>query len=83
MSTKQEVYDAFTNERDYQDKRWGTIKDHPHSLIEWIVIAEDCLAKAKAGWFKGDLNAMKVGIIKAGATATAALEQHGSDHSTI
>lgn len=76
MSTKQEVFDEIVHERAYQDSKWGTVEEHPHSLIEWIVIAEDCLKKAKAGYFKGGDPAMKQNLIEAAATAFAALEQH-------
>jgi hypothetical protein len=75
---KTEVYQALTDERNYQDGKWGTIVDRPHTVGEWLLIVEGELAEAKEAWIKcaGDHNAL-LEIMQVGAVVVACLEQHG------
>lgn len=72
--------DAMLDERSHQDKKHGTIQDHPHTIGEWIIIIEAELNEAKLALIKHD----RVGrdsclseIVQVGASALACLEQHG------
>ncbi|RJR12830.1 hypothetical protein C4588_01640 [Candidatus Parcubacteria bacterium] len=74
---REAVFNAITEERNYQDRKWGTVKDRPHSIAEWILIAEAELEEAKHAWTKdcSDLNALKE-LLQVAAVVVAALEQH-------
>ncbi len=69
---------AVTAERKYQDAKWGTLSNHPHTVAEWLLILESELAEAKDAWVRngGDLEALKE-IVQVAAVAVACLEQHG------
>jgi hypothetical protein len=71
-------------EREFQDRKWGTIEVHGHSLAEWVLIAEAELAEAKLAVIKGGSgrNSVRSEIIQTMAVLQAALEQHGveDDH---
>ena len=79
-----EINDAVSNERAYQDDKWGSIDEHGHSLAEWVLIAEAELAEAKQAVIKGGAgrNSLHSEIIQTMAVLRAALEQHGvhDDH---
>lgn len=50
------VLAAVIDERTYQDQKWGTVDENPHTVGEWLLIAEAELAEAKAAWLKtGDM----------------------------
>lgn len=77
MTSKEDVFEAVKQERDYQDKKWGTIEQHPHSIPEWIMIMEAELAEAKQAWLKGSLLDSNCELVQVVAVGVAALEQHG------
>ena len=73
------VYEAIEDERAYQDRKWGTIQDHPHTVAEWLLILESELAEAKQAWVKGDgATAALREVVQVAAVAFACLEQHGA-----
>lgn len=48
-STRQEVYWAINDERDYQDRKWNentTTSAGKHSVSEWLVYMQDYLTEA-------------------------------------
>lgn len=45
-STREEVYAAIDEERDYQDLKWP-LPDHRHTVEEFILYSEDYLTEAK------------------------------------
>lgn len=69
------IYPAIDRERDYQDRKWG---DKPHTVAEWLLIAEAELAEAKLAWVKGigDGDAL-LELLQVIAVVVACLEQHG------
>ena len=74
-----EVISAVHKERQFQDAKWGSIVERPHSLPEWILIAEAELNEAKWAVIKGGSgrNSVRAEIIQVMAVLQAALEQHG------
>jgi hypothetical protein len=78
MSKLDEVFQAITRERIYQDVKWGTLAQHPHTVGEWLLIVEAELNEAKQGWVKGkgDAEALRE-LVQVAAVVVAALEQHG------
>lgn len=75
-----EVLSAVYKERQFQDAKWGTIEERPHSLPEWILIAEAELEEAKRAVIKGGSgrNSVRAEIVQVMAVLQAALEQHGT-----
>jgi len=73
-----QVFAAIERERHYQDRKWGTIKRHPHSVGEWIMIMNDELREASKAWcgYHGDEEALKE-ILQVISVGVACLQQHG------
>lgn len=70
---------AIIDERKYQDKKWGTIKQHPHTILEWVTIMEKELAEAKKAFFQRPADVlMLVEILQVVAVGVACLQQHGT-----
>jgi hypothetical protein len=74
-----DVFAAIDRERAWQELKWGTNTEHPHTVGEWLLIVEAELAEAKQGWVKGqgDYDALRE-LVQVAAVAVAALEQHGA-----
>jgi hypothetical protein len=73
-----DIRDAIDNERDYQDEKYGTVEEHPHSILEWIRIMANEIKKAEDTWLHGGRDeAMLEEIVQAIAVGHACLEQHG------
>jgi hypothetical protein len=71
---KPSVLKAIQSERAYQERKWP---GHEHSVGEWLLIMENCLADAKEAWNKsGDRFALDE-IRQVVATGVAAMEQRG------
>ena len=75
---REDIFNAIDRERQYQDKKWGTIESRPHSVAEWLLILESELTEAKQAWIKknGDHSAL-MELVQVAAVAVACLEQHG------
>lgn len=75
------VFAVVVDERRYQDRKWGSITDHPHEVAGWILIMESLLADARSAWTgnRGDAGALDE-IRKVVATGIACMEQHGVVH---
>lgn len=73
-----DVIQAIKNERDYQDRKWGSIEEHPHTVGEWLLICESELQEAKEAWCKGrgDEGAL-LELLQVIAVGAACLQQHG------
>jgi len=76
--TANEIAIAILRERNYQDSKWGTIEDHPHTPREWLAIMESELEEAKQAWVSqsGDLGCLHE-MLQIIAVGVACLEQHG------
>lgn len=74
----QQVMSAILEERLYQDAKWGTIVEHPHTAAEWLLIIEGELVEAKQAWQKGTSDQLALSeVLQIAAVAVACLEQHG------
>lgn len=76
--TRQEVFALVDQEREHQDNKWGTVRQHPHEVGGWLTIMRVYLQRAEAGWL-GDLSDGEslAEVRKVAALAVACLEQHG------
>ena len=75
---KNEIFDAIQDERNYQTTKWGNIKEHPHTVMEWIAIMEGELQEAKQAWLKGTGDKEALGeLLQVVAVGVACVEQHG------
>ena len=78
MTIKQTVLTAISEERIFQDRKWGNIDLNPYEVGSCLLIMETCLHKAKLAYSsqKGDEGALDE-IRKAVAVGVACMEQHG------
>jgi hypothetical protein len=79
--TRQDVYKNIDSERDHQDKKWGTIADHPHDVGAWLTIMRKYLNDADIAHCNhiGDEEALDE-ITKVVSIGIACGEQHGFRH---
>lgn len=77
-TAKQMAFDAIVAERHYQDRKWGTIQEHPLEVSAWLIVMRKLLNDAEAAWCwqRGDVGALDE-IRKVAAVAVACMEQHG------
>jgi hypothetical protein len=75
---RQQIYEIVDGERDWQDRKWGTIDNHPHEVGGWLTIMRKLLTDAESAWASsaGDSAALD-DIRKVIATGVACAEQHG------
>jgi hypothetical protein len=81
MENLERIFENIKAERAYQDEKWGTIEEHPHTMLEWVLIAEKELKKGLDSWLNGDPDwefQAKCAFRKAMAVCCAAQEQHGT-----
>lgn len=81
LVSKAFVYDAITREREYQDAKFGPLKEQ--SLAGFLIVLENEIAEAKHGWTKnltGRSSALHE-IVQVAATAVACLERYGVEGS--
>lgn len=74
-----DVLTAIHDERVFQNRKWGTVKEHPHEVGGWLTIMRKLLTDAEAEWSskRGDIGALEE-IRKVVATGIACMEQHGA-----
>jgi hypothetical protein len=79
MMDRNEVYLAIDGERDYQDRKWGTIEERGKQVGSWLTLMRHCLTKAESDWAttRGDADALDE-IRKVVAVGVACMEQHGA-----
>jgi hypothetical protein len=64
------IFSCIVKEIDYQNVKWGYGPEHQHSLIEWLVIIERLVEKAKEEWYNGfESEEAIAGLRKIAATA--------------
>lgn len=73
------VYSVIDGERDYQDKKWGTVHARPKQVGAWLTLMRHLLTEAEAKWATshGDTEALDI-IRKLSAVTVACQEQHGA-----
>ena len=77
--TFDEVLGFIRNEREYQDKKWGTIEQHPQSIPGYLLILRKELEEAENGWMKNTRgrDSALTEILQVAAVAVACLQHHG------
>lgn len=75
----QEVLTAVHDERVFQNRKWGTITEHPHEVGGYLTIMRKLLTDAEAAWSsqRGDAGALDE-VRKVVAVGVACMEQHGA-----
>lgn len=73
-----EVMSAVHDERVFQNRKWGTIVEHPHEVGGYLTLMRKLLCDAEQAWSsqKGDVGALDE-IRKVVAVGIACMEQHG------
>lgn len=81
--SRQEVFDAISLERDYQDDKWGV--NRAHSLADFMLIMKHELDEAIEGWMKdrSGRNSPLNEICQVAAVAVAAMERYGATGITL
>jgi hypothetical protein len=74
-----DVMSAIHDERVFQNRKWGTIEQHPHEVGGWLTIMRKLLTDAEAEWAgkSGDIGALDE-LRKVVAVGIACMEQHGA-----
>jgi hypothetical protein len=77
-TTRDDVYKSIDSERNYQDRKWGTVEVHPHEIGGWLILMRYYLTNAEALWASGnsDYKAL-LELRKVLAIGVACAEQHG------
>ncbi len=72
------VYESIDSERYFQDRKWGTVKQHPHEVGGWLTLMRKLLTDAETAWAtsNGDYKALDE-LRKVLAVGVACAEQHG------
>lgn len=72
------VYRIVDSERDYQDRKWGTIEMRGHEVGAWLLIMENALRQAKEVWASASNDdAALEELRKLIGIGVACAEQHG------
>jgi len=75
---RQQVYIVVDGERDWQDRKWGTVAKHPHEVGGWLTIMRKLLTDAEAAWASSNSDTTALSEIrKVIAVGVACAEQHG------
>ena len=74
---RQKVYEAIDSERFYQERKWGSIEQHPHEVGGYILLMQKHLNDAMNNWCSsnGDYKALDE-LRKVLAIGVACAEQH-------
>ena len=71
------IFDLIKRERIYQDQKWGTVKENPHTIEEWTNIIEDETYEAGVEYHKSDdMEKFLAEMIQVAAVVCACLEQY-------
>ncbi|QFY42945.1 hypothetical protein F6R98_10250 [Candidatus Methylospira mobilis] len=78
MIDRKAIYSAINDERVYQNRKWGTIEQHPHEVGSWLLIMRQLLSDAERAYMSqsGDTGALDE-LRKVVAVGVACMEQHG------
>lgn len=73
------IAEVIDLEREFQDKKWGSPKENPHTPAGWFMLIEAELAEAKHALIKGGekRDSWRMELVQVAALCIAALEQHG------
>src|SRR4051812_24507266 len=83
-ANRNEVFEAIIGERKFQDRKWGTIDQHPHEVGGWLTLMRKLLTDAEAAWSasNGDRGALDE-VRKLLAVGVACCEQHGIERRSL
>ena len=78
MTQQDDVFSVVHDERVFQDRKWGTIADHPHEVGSYLTIIRTLLTDAEREYTtgRGDAGALDE-LRKIVAVGVACMEQHG------
>jgi hypothetical protein len=73
------VLSAVHDERVFQNRKWGSVTEHPHEVGGYLTIMRKLLTDAEVAWAssRGDEGSLDE-IRKVVAVGIACLEQHGA-----
>ena len=77
--TFEEVVESLKQERERQDKKWGSLEEKQQSLAGYMMVIKKELEEAEEGWMKnieGKHSSLSE-IRQVAATAIACLQQYG------
>jgi hypothetical protein len=73
---RQQVFDRLSEEREYQNDRWGgPIHDREHNIGDWVIYMEHYLQKAKTSLTTGSTEDALSELRKVTALGVACFEQ--------
>ena len=74
-----DVLNVIHDERVFQNRKWGTIEEHPHEVGGYLTLMRKLLTDAEVAWStkRGDIGALEE-IRKVVAVGVACMEQHGA-----
>ena len=77
-SKQADVLAAVIGERSFQDRKWGSVSQHPHEVGGYLTIMRKLMSDAEAAWAssRGDEGALDE-LRKVVAVGVACMEQHG------
>jgi hypothetical protein len=69
---------VIDEERAHQDRKWGTVEQHPHEVGGYLLLMQKLLTEAAFAWSgqRGDEGALDE-LRKVVAVGVACMEQHG------
>lgn len=75
---RKRAFEAIDSEREYQDRKWGSLSEHSHEVGGWLSLMRVHLARANDAWASNsdDREALRE-LRKVLAIGTACAEQHG------
>lgn len=71
------IFAAIRRERQYQDRKYGTISQRHLTLNAYIAIANAELLEAARSFHAGDIDNARCELLQVAAVVAAALEAHG------
>ena len=78
---RSKVYEVIDSERKFQDRKWGTIEQHPHEVGGWLTLMRTLLSDAEKVWATNNNDGPALDEIrKVLAVGVACCEQHGVEH---
>ena len=78
MDSLAHIFNLIRQERVYQDRKWGSIKENPHTIEEWVEIIDVLGATAYNNQDTDKVNDVKslTEILQIAAVSCACLEQY-------
>lgn len=75
---RSEIFKSIESERVFQDRKWGTIQEHPHEVGGWLTLMRKLLGDAEKAWAESNQDHLAlIELRKLLAVGVACSEQHG------